>query len=165
MALMIDTGEKDGVRLDGLAFVVLVRSPGPMADGNITVGLIVDQRADDQQTAAIAAIASGAEGGPMAMLAPLVSRVVGIEKRPVSFDGDGLTFAVKAGELIDQACEGVPSLGRPDEQRVPRHRHGPPEEGGGTRVRRLEVRVLARHDRHLCAEGNDGAERRHDEHP
>jgi hypothetical protein len=115
MALMIDTGDKDGVRLDGLAFVVLVRSPGPMADGNITVGLIVDQRADDQQTAAIAAIASGAAGGPMAMLAPLVGRMAGIEKRPISFDGDGMTFAVKAGELIDQACEGVPSLARPDE--------------------------------------------------
>jgi hypothetical protein len=42
----------------------------------MTVGLIVDERADQQQTDAIAAISTGAAGGPMAVLAPLVGRVV-----------------------------------------------------------------------------------------
>ena len=35
VAMKIDKGEKDGVSLDGLAFVVLIHSPGPMADGNL----------------------------------------------------------------------------------------------------------------------------------
>ena len=42
-------------------------------------------------------------------LGPLVGRFAGIEKRPVTFEVNGLNFAVTAGELIDQACEGLPS--------------------------------------------------------
>jgi hypothetical protein len=75
----------------------------------MTVGLIVDQSATDPQVAAIRDIATGAAGGPMAALAPLVGRVAGIERRPIHFIQDGMNFTVSAGELLDQACEGVPS--------------------------------------------------------
>jgi hypothetical protein len=115
IALRIDKGEKDGVTLDGLAFVVLLHSPKAMAEGNFTVGLVIDAQASDVQTEAIGAIASGAAGGPMAGLGPLVSRIAGIEKRPIRFEQNGLKFAVTAGELIDQACEGVPGPARPGE--------------------------------------------------
>lgn len=115
IAMRIDKGEKDGVRLDGLSFIVVLHSPGAMAEGNMTVGLIVDQRATDKQTEAIGAIATGAAGGPMAALAPLVGRVAGVEKRPISFEVEGLRYVVKAGELIDQACEGVTGPARPGE--------------------------------------------------
>jgi len=113
LAMRIDKGEKDGVRLDGLCFIVLIRSPGPMIEGNMKVGLIVDDKASDAQTEAIAAIASGEAGGPMAHLAPLVSEIAGIEKRPISFTADGLNYAVKAGDLIDQAIAGVASMEDP----------------------------------------------------
>lgn len=115
IAMRIDKGEKDGVNLDGIAFVVLMRSPGAMGEGNIKVGLIVDESADEAQTEAIGAIASGAVGGPMEALAPLVSEMAGVEKRPISFEQDGMSFAVKAGELIDQAIEGVPSMSQEGE--------------------------------------------------
>jgi hypothetical protein len=115
LALRIDEGEKDGVPLAGLAFVVLLRSPGPMGEGNLTVGLIVDDRASQAQLEAIVAIASGAAGGPMAALAPLVSQMAGIERRPIRFAQDGMGFAVTAGELIDQACTGIPGPARPGE--------------------------------------------------
>jgi hypothetical protein len=115
IAMRIDKGEKDGVKLDGLSFIVLMHSPKAMAEGNITVGLIIDERATDKQAEAISAIATGAAGGPMAALGPLVGRVAGVEKRPISFGMDGLTRTVKAGELIDQACEGVPGPARPGE--------------------------------------------------
>ncbi len=115
IALRIDKGEKDGVKLDGLAFVVLLHSPKAMAEGDFTVGLVIDERASDPQTEAIGAIASGAAGGPMAALAPLVGRIAGVEKRPIRFEQNGMKFAVTAGELIDQACEGVPGPARPGE--------------------------------------------------
>jgi len=92
-----------------------MHAPGPMADGNITVGLIVDERASTPQTEAIQAIATGAAGGPMAALGPLVGRVAGIEKRPIRFEVVGMKYVVTAGELIDQACEGVPGPARPGE--------------------------------------------------
>ena len=109
IAMRVDTGEKDGVALDGLSFIVLMHSPGAMAEGNITVGLIIDDSASDQQADAISAIATGSAGGPMAALAPLVGQVAGVERRPITFEIDGLTRTVRAGELIDQACTGVAS--------------------------------------------------------
>src|SRR3989304_793520 len=111
LAMRIDRGEKDGVELDGLSFIVVMHSPGAMAEGNITVGLIVDERATEQQTEAIGAIATGAAGGPMAALAPLVGRVAGVEKRPISFKVDGLRYAVKAGGPIGPPREGGPRGG------------------------------------------------------
>jgi hypothetical protein len=115
VALHIDEGQKDGVRLDGLSFVVMLHSPGPMAQGNMTVGLIVDERASEQQVDAIRTIATGESGGPMAALAPLVGRVAGIEKRPIRFTQEGLAYSLTAGELVDQACEGLESAVRPGE--------------------------------------------------
>lgn len=115
VAMRIDTGYKDGVKLDGLSFIVLMHAPGPIAEGGMTVGLIIDERADAVQVEAISAIASGQAGGPMAALGPLVARMAGVEKRPISFAIDGLSRSVKAGELIDQACEGVPSVVRQGE--------------------------------------------------
>ncbi|MBN1240717.1 MAG: DUF1326 domain-containing protein [Gammaproteobacteria bacterium] len=115
IAMHIEEGEKDGVRLDDLSFVVLMHSPKAMAEGDFTVGLIVDERADDAQLAAIVDIASGAAGGPMGALAPLVARVAGVEKRPIRFESNGLEIEVTAGELVDQALEGVESVTRPGE--------------------------------------------------
>jgi len=110
IAMKIDKGQKDGVSLDGLAFIVMLHAPGAMIDGNIKVGLIVDDRADDAQTEAISAIATGAVGGPMSHLAPLVGEVAGVEKAAISFTGQGMTYAVKAGSLVDQEIAGVPSM-------------------------------------------------------
>lgn len=109
VAMRIDRGEKDGISLNGLAFIVLLHSPGPMIDGNLKVGLIVDEKADDDQLAAISAIATGADGGPMAALAPLVGEIAGVERRPISFVKSGMNYAVKAGELVEQALEGIAS--------------------------------------------------------
>jgi hypothetical protein len=116
VAMRIDKGSKDGVQLDGLTFVVMLHSPGPMAQGNITVGLIIDQAASDTQADAISEIATGAAGGPMAVLAPLVGRVAGIERRPIQFEAEGLNRVLRAGDLVDQACEGIASaFGNPNE--------------------------------------------------
>ena len=115
IAMRIDEGEKDGVQLGGLAFIVLMHAPGPMADGNIKVGLIVDENADDAQTAAIGEIASGAAGGPMAALGSLGRRIRRSRKEADCFEIDGLNRTVKAGELIDQSLAGVPSVPRQGE--------------------------------------------------
>jgi hypothetical protein len=115
VAMRIDQGVNNGVKLDGLAFIVLLHSPGAMADGNITVGLIIDERASDAQAQAITAIATGQAGGPMAALGPLVGRVAGVEKRPIRFQIEAMKYTVTAGDLVNQVCEGVPGPARPGE--------------------------------------------------
>jgi hypothetical protein len=120
-AVRIDAGHKDNVRLDGLSFIVMIYSPKAMGEGDMTVGLIIDERATAEQADAIAAIASGSLGGPMAALAPLVGRMAGVERRPITFRQDGLNFAVSAGDLLDQACEGVASAMDPQQPIVIDH--------------------------------------------
>jgi len=115
LALRIDQGMKDNVSLDGLSFLVVMHSPGPMGEGNLTVGLVIDSAASDEQVQAISAIASGAAGGPMAALGPLVGRMAGVERRPIRFEADGLNYTVQAGDLVDQACEGLPSAADPQQ--------------------------------------------------
>lgn len=115
IAMKIDRGSKDGVTLDGLAFVVLLHAPGPMAEGNMKVGVIVDEGADDRQAQAIGEIASGAAGGPMAALAPLVAENAGMERRPIRFDANGLDVSVTAGELVDQRVLGLPGAVNPEQ--------------------------------------------------
>jgi hypothetical protein len=110
LGLHIDKGSKDGVSLDGLNLVMLLESQGPMGAGNMTVGLIVDDTASQGQVDAIAEIAAGKVGGPMAMLAPLVGRFAGVERAPVTITRDGNSWSVRAGGLIDQACDALPNM-------------------------------------------------------
>ena len=51
----------------------------------------------------------------MAALAPLVGRMAGVEKRPIRFERNGMKYSVTAGDLIDQAVEGVAGPARPGE--------------------------------------------------
>jgi hypothetical protein len=108
LAMRVDKGAKDGVSLDGVKFMVVMYSPGPMGNGNLTVGLIIDSAASDAQAEAIGAIASGQAGGPFAALGPLVGKMAGMEKRPIKFEMNGMNLMSSAGELVDQACEGLP---------------------------------------------------------
>jgi len=111
--MRIDKGAKDGFKLEGVSFIVMLHSPGVMVAGNMTVGLIIDESASDAQVEAISANATCAAGGPMASLAPLMGKIAGVERRPVQFEMGGMKRTVRAGELVDQACEGVPSASAP----------------------------------------------------
>ncbi|MDQ2916913.1 MAG: DUF1326 domain-containing protein [Pseudomonadota bacterium] len=107
MAFQIERGHYAAVSLDGLGFVVLGRTPEAMNKGNWTVGIVADERASDEQRDAIKAVASGAAGGPMAMVSGLVGTFAGIESAPLRFDRDGAKWSVKASGLVDMAAEGA----------------------------------------------------------
>jgi hypothetical protein len=115
LAFQIDRGARGGVDLGGISFILMMYAPGPMGDGNLTVGLIVDSDASSEQVEAIAAIATGADGGPMAALAPLVGQMAGLEQRPIRFEQEGMRYSVTAGELVKQSCEGIPGPAREGE--------------------------------------------------
>ena len=108
IAYKINRGNYGDVKLDGHSFIVVARTPGAMGQGNWSVGVIVDGEASIEQIDALSKIATGAEGGPMANLAPLVGTVLGVEKRPIEIHTNGMSNSAKAGELLDQANQGVP---------------------------------------------------------
>lgn len=86
-----------------------------MAEGNWTVGLIIDERAGAQQQEALGQIVSGGAGGPMAHLAPLIGTFVGIETRPIEFRKDGMTCSISIPDTLDLAIEGYAGGANPEE--------------------------------------------------
>jgi hypothetical protein len=106
----IERGSYGDITLDHLRFAWIARTPGPMADGNWSRGVVVDARAQPDQHEALAAIASGEAGGPIARLTPLVSHFLGVETRPIHFERDGMRTVITIPELLDEAVEGVPGV-------------------------------------------------------
>ena len=111
MAYRIDEGRFDNVDLGGVKFIVVGYTPGNMNEGNWEVGVIVDEAAKPEQREAIGAIAGGQAGGPIANLAPLIGKVLGLEVRPIEFKGDEASWSVVVPDMVDQAVEGARGLG------------------------------------------------------
>jgi len=118
MAFQIERGAFGSVKLDGLGFIVLGYTPEAMGKGNWSVGLITDARATNEQRDAITSIASGQAGGPMAALAGLIGKFVGVESAPITFDRKGRTWSVKAGQLLDMSATGASGLNPDTELRL-----------------------------------------------
>lgn len=111
MGFHVGEGHFDGTSLDGINFVLIGRTPGAMADGNWDVGLIVDERASQVQQQALAQIVGGQAGGPWANLSPLIGNFLGVEAKPVRFEGQGSSWSVNIPDRLDQAVQGVSGLG------------------------------------------------------
>jgi hypothetical protein len=63
-------------------FWFLDREQNPifLCTATVLVAAYIDQRADDKQTEALGAIFTGVAGGPMAALAPLIGKNLGVKK-------------------------------------------------------------------------------------
>jgi len=96
------------VTLDDLNFAVVLRTPGPMIDGNWSVGMITDERASPEQQQALVEIASGQACGPMANLAPLIGDFRGVEVKSIQFQRSGMNRSVFIPGVLDEAAQGVP---------------------------------------------------------
>ena len=107
MSFQIESGKYGTVPLEGLGFIILGFTPEAMGNGNWSVGVIADARASAEQRDAIAAIASGSSGGPMAALSALVGTFFGMESAPIRFDRSGLKWSVTAAKFVDMAAEGA----------------------------------------------------------
>jgi hypothetical protein len=106
----IDKGSYDGLALDGLNVAVVGHTPGPMGDGNWMIAAYIDERADDQQTAALGAIFGGGEGGPMAAFAPLISKHLGVRKVPIQYSINGYARSAQIPGVLHMAVEPLPTM-------------------------------------------------------
>jgi hypothetical protein len=106
----IDKGKHGEQALDGLNVAVVAHTPGPMGQGNWTLAAYIDERANDRQTEALGAIFSGAEGGPMAIFAPLVAKNLGAKKVAINYAINGKTRTVEIPGVMHMAVEPLGSL-------------------------------------------------------
>jgi len=105
----IDKGSYGGTALDGLNVALAVHTPGVMADGNWSVAAYIDERADDKQTEALGAIFTGAAGGPMAILAPLIGKTLGVKKVPIRYTIDGKKRSAEIPNVLQMAVDPLPT--------------------------------------------------------
>src|SRR3990172_7330556 len=110
IAFHIDRGSFGDVTLDGLNVIVMARTPGPMADGNWSVALYLDDHADAQQQEALQAIFTGAAGGPVANLTPLISAVLGAKTVPITFNKGDKRRSVEIPGVMKMAVHAAPGL-------------------------------------------------------
>lgn len=68
VGFQFDEGHFGDVRLDGLRAVLMVSWPGPVHEGNGTMQLVIDERADARQRDALVKIMTGQETDDMATM-------------------------------------------------------------------------------------------------
>jgi len=107
LVFTVQRGQYGTTKLDGLSFAVLLHTPGPMGQGNWTVGLVVDERASADQREALTAIASGQAGGPMAAVGPLISNFRGVESKAIRITSSGMHREVSIPGVLDLAVDGI----------------------------------------------------------
>jgi hypothetical protein len=107
----LKTGEVEGTDVSGLKVAAIADTPKVMSEGNWRLGVVIDAAASDEQAEKLGGVFSGALGGPMEALGPLVGENLGVERLPIEVDEDGLKHSVRIGEEIDFEIEDVVPFG------------------------------------------------------
>ena len=82
-----------------------------MSDGNWRLGVIIDEAASDEQAEKLGGVFSGALGGPMEALGPLVGENLGVERAPIEVEENGHDHSVRIGDMVDLEIEDVVPFG------------------------------------------------------
>jgi len=107
----VKDGEVEGTDVSGLKVVAVVDSPRVMSEGNWRLGVFIDAAASNEQAEKLGGVFSGALGGPMQAMGPLVAENLGIERAPIEVREDGLRHSVRIGDGVDFEIEGVVPFG------------------------------------------------------
>jgi hypothetical protein len=107
----VKDGEVDGVDVGGLTVAAVAETPKVMTEGNWRLGVFIDAAASDEQAEKLGAVFSGALGGPMEALGPLVGENLGVERAPIEVREDGLKHSVRIGDAVDFEVEDIVSFG------------------------------------------------------
>jgi hypothetical protein len=107
----VKQGEVEGTDVSGLKAAVVADTPKVMSDGNWRLGVFVDSAASDEQAEKLGGVFSGALGGPMGALGPLVGENLGMQRAPIEVQEDGLRHSVRIGDAVDFEIEDVVPFG------------------------------------------------------
>jgi hypothetical protein len=107
----VKEGEVDGTDVSGLTVAGVADAPKMMTDGNWRLGVFIDSAASDEQAEKLGAVFSGALGGPMEALGPLIGENLGVERAPIEVREDGLQHSIRIGDAVDFEIEDVVPFG------------------------------------------------------
>jgi hypothetical protein len=107
----VKDGDVEGTDVSGLTVAAVADTPKVMSDGNWRLGVFIDAAATDEQAEKLGAVFSGAVGGPMEALGPLVGENLGVQRAPIEVQETGLRHSVRIGNAVDFEIEDVVPFG------------------------------------------------------
>lgn len=107
----VKQGEVEGTDVSGLTVAAVCETPKVMSEGNWRLGVVIDAAASDEQAEKLGGVFSGALGGPMGALGPLVGESLGVERLPIEVEEEGHRHAVRIGDVVDFEIEDVVPFG------------------------------------------------------
>jgi len=110
----IDRGTFSDTTLDGLNAALFAYAPGHMLQTKGKVALYVDERADAQQMDALTKIFSGAAGGHLSALTPLIGEVLGVRSAAIDYRLEGKQRSLTIPQVAQMEIEAMPGQGGED---------------------------------------------------
>ena len=102
-------GQYGDTPLQDLNLIAYVQMPGNAFEGNWTMGVYLDERADAKQTEALGTIFSGQAGGWPAVVSALIARPLPPKQVPITFEMADDNVRVSVPDLLEVATERVPN--------------------------------------------------------
>lgn len=122
MAYHVREGAYGDVRVDGFNVIMLVSFDGNAwaNEGKVSIGIFMDERADEAQREALHTVFSGQAGGWMGVFSELVGEVLGLEFVPIEFEvaGDLAHWRVEIPGKVKASAEALTGPTTPAGARV-----------------------------------------------
>lgn len=100
VAYHLDKGEIRGLDVSNLSLVLVSQIPGNVLAGNWRVVLYVDDKATEEQRAALLDVFGGKLGGTPADLAALVGEIVAVHPVPIDHRVEGGKGTLRVGQAV-----------------------------------------------------------------
>ncbi len=100
-AFHIREGRYNDTKLDGLNVGFYVHAPGAIHLGNVTGLVLIDEKASAEQREALMHVLGGELGGPFAVFASVLSKVIGPDYVPVEWKFDGPNSYARFGDRAE----------------------------------------------------------------
>jgi hypothetical protein len=99
--IRIEEGHSGDIDLSGINVGLIIDIPGPLARGNWTAGLFVDEEASAQAVRALTRIFTGRAGGSTALLKILVGSFLGVRQEKIIYRVEGDTRIFSIPKIIE----------------------------------------------------------------
>jgi hypothetical protein len=107
----VKDGQMQGTDVSGLTVAAVADTPKVMSEGDWRIGVFIDAAASDEQAEKLGGVFSGALGGPMQALGPLIGENLGVQRAPIEIHEDGLRHSIRIGDAVDFEIEDVVPFG------------------------------------------------------
>jgi hypothetical protein len=99
--IRIVEGHHENTDISGINVGLIIDIPGPLARGNWTAGLFVDERASIYAVKALTRIFTGKAGGSTGLLKILVSTFLGVRTEPIHYEIKDGTHVFQIPKIIE----------------------------------------------------------------